>query len=78
MNISGLVIHARPAQADAVHSALRALPGVEVHARGVDGRFIITLEDSPEWPAADAFVRLRDIPGVLSAAVVYEQSADIP
>ncbi len=74
MNISGIVLRARPARLEAVRSALAALPGVELHAATADGRIVITLEDAGTASAADTFVRLHDIRGVMSVAMIYQYS----
>ena len=77
MNISGVVLRALPRELDAVRRSLAALPGVEVHAATVDGRLVVTLEDAGTERAADTFVRLHDIRGVMSVAMIYQYS-DVP
>ena len=74
MNISSVVLRARPVALDAVRSALSILPGVEVHAATEDGRLVLTLEDAGTASAADTFVRLHDIPGVMSVSMIYQYS----
>ena len=76
MNISSVVLRARPAALDGVRSALSILPGVEVHAATGDGRLVLTLEDAGTASAADTFVRLHDIPGVMSVSMIYQYSDD--
>jgi nitrate reductase NapD len=74
MNISGIVLRTRPEHSGEVQATLAALPGVEVHAATGDGRLVLTLEDAGTASAADTFVRLHDIRGVMSVAMIYQYS----
>jgi nitrate reductase NapD len=76
MNISGAIVYAAPRQFDSVRARLAALPGVEIHTETGDGRFIITVEEIPGVPAADTVMRLHQLEGVLSAAMVYQYCDD--
>lgn len=77
MNISSVIVQTRPERLADVHAALAALPGVEIHAESPEGKLVITLEDDSTRTAADRYVDLNNIPGVLSAAMVYQFSDDI-
>ncbi len=46
------------------------MPGLEIHAETPDGRFIITVEDTPHASAGDTLLALHRIDEVLSAALV--------
>lgn len=72
MNISSVVIRANPDKLDAVQAALRAMPGVEIHAATPDARLAVTLEDSSSGRAADTYLALHDIPGVLVVTLIYQ------
>jgi nitrate reductase NapD len=74
MNISSAVLRARHGALDEVRRSLAALPGVEVHAVTDDGRLVLTLEDAGTGGAADTFVKLHDIRGVMSVAMIYQYS----
>ncbi len=74
MNLSSVVLRAKPAHLEAVRHALVALPGVEVHATTSDGKLVVTLEDTGTANAADTFVKLHDIRGVMSVAMIYQYS----
>jgi nitrate reductase NapD len=76
MDISSAVVHAMPCSRDEVRAQLEALPGVEIHAETPDGRFIVTVEDTPGGSAADAVMRLHSMRGVLAATMVYQYSDD--
>jgi nitrate reductase NapD len=78
MNISGIVLRARPERLADVERSLAALPGVEVHAATADGRLVVTLEDAGTASAADSFVRLHDISGVMSVAMIYQYCDENP
>ena len=70
MNISGVLVHARPEQLDTVKSQLSDLSGVEIHASTDDGRLVVTIENG-EGPMFDTMNSFHDIEGVLSASLIY-------
>ncbi|HLB17372.1 MAG TPA: chaperone NapD [Burkholderiales bacterium] len=76
MDISSAVVSAMPCSREDVRAQLEALPGVEIHAETPDGRFIVTVEDTPGVPAADTVMRLHSMRGVLAATMVYQYSDD--
>jgi nitrate reductase NapD len=78
MNISGVLVLARPASATAVKRQLAAMPGVEVHAVSGQGRLVVTVEDDDARTLADTVAAMQDVPGVLSAAMIYHHCEDEP
>ena len=76
MNISSVILHVAPARLDEACTALLAMPGVEIHARSEEGKVVVTLENDDMNSAADNYVALHGIPGVASAAMVYQYSDD--
>lgn len=78
MNISSVVIRCLPERQSEVCARLAALPGVEVHATSPEGRVVITLEDTDVCSAADGYVALHEVPGVLCATLVYQYGDDLP
>lgn len=74
MDIASAVVHALPGRRDAVRLQLAAMPGLQIHAETPDGRFVVTVEDTPGASAADAVVALHRLDGVLAAAMVYQYS----
>ncbi len=76
MNISSVVIRAHPQGLADLSARLSAMPGVEVHGENPEGRLVITLEDTDVTRAADAYVALHDVPGVLCATLVYQYGDD--
>jgi nitrate reductase NapD len=77
MNISGVVVKTFPANIDAVWQTLAKMEGVEVHAANEDGRMVVTIEKQREGDIADLLVHMQDVPGVLSASMVYHQFEDL-
>ncbi len=73
-NICGVVVRARPGEADAVAGRLAALPGLELHGDAPDGRMIVTIEDTEQSAASDTLTRLFSVEGVLGASLVYHHN----
>lgn len=73
MNISGVIVRARPEKLAAVRARLADIAGVEVHAATDDGRLIVTVEEANDRLLADAVLGLNNVPGVLAASMVYHQ-----
>ncbi|MCP5249458.1 MAG: chaperone NapD [Candidatus Accumulibacter sp.] len=73
MNISSVLVNARPEVLPQVQGKLLALSGVEVHAATDKGQLIVTIEADSDRAAADMFTTISRQPGVLSAALVYHQ-----
>ena len=75
MNISGVVIHARPEKLAGVEAQLLELPGVEIHATADDGRMVVTVEDE-ESRLGDTVMAFHNVDGVLSASLIYHHFED--
>ena len=81
MNVSGVVVRTFPAHIERVSQTLQDFDGVEVHGANPDGRLVVTIEQDSDRATAELLVRLQDVPGVLSASMVYhhfEDSDDSP
>mgnify|MGYP003475276774 FL=1 len=78
INISSVILGVLPADGAAVSKSLRELDGVEVHAVGEDGRMIVTIESGDEDNTSNTFEMIRQMPGVISAALVFHQYASDP
>jgi nitrate reductase NapD len=72
-NVCGVLVSSRPESIDAVVERLAAMPGVVVHRTSPDGRVVVTVEDAESGLAAETVGRLSQVPGVLSAALVYHR-----
>ncbi len=74
MHIAGVIVRTRPEHAEQVRAEFSRISGVEVHAVTPEGRLVVTVESSDQDSAASRFVSLQEVPQVMSAALVYEQS----
>ena len=77
MNISGVVVRTYPQNLENVWQTLEQFEGVEVHGANEDGRLVVTVEKQGERVIADLLVHMQDVPGVLSASMVYHQFEDL-
>jgi len=78
MNISSVIVHAKPADIVSVRSGLEQIPGVEIHAANDDGKFIVTIETETDGETASTFDRINTMDGVMSAAMVFHQFESNP
>lgn len=78
VNISSLILGVLPTDADQVAAQLRLLAGVGVHAVAEDGRMIVSIETASEGATVEIFEEIRQMPGVLSASLVYHQYESDP
>jgi nitrate reductase NapD len=76
MNISGVILRARPEKLGCVRNGLATMPGVEIHADGNDGRLVLTIEDGEGYAPSDIFLKLHELDGVICASLVYQYCDD--
>ncbi|MCK9382244.1 MAG: chaperone NapD [Sulfuritalea sp.] len=75
MNVSGVLLRARPERFPEVMTMLAGIPGVEVHASDrVQGRIIVTVEDGPGHSVEDSLLEVHLMDGISDAALVYQYS----
>jgi len=75
-HIAGVVVHAQPARLDDLRRTIEAMSGVEVHAANDQGKLVVTIE-GPSTRFVSAHIdALQKLPGVLSAALVYQHYED--
>ena len=77
MNICGCLAHVLPEKAEAVAKTMTETPGVEIHARAEDGRFVVVIEDTPTRLASETIMDLHQIPGVISVSLTYHHFEDL-
>ncbi len=77
MNISGVLVHARPERAEAVKQQLIKIPGVEVHAISPEGRMVLTIETEHTGQMADTLVACQNVAHVLSATMIYHHDEEL-
>lgn len=70
MNLSGILVMARPEHLSGVVAELGALPGVEVHQQDPAGRVVVVLEADSVRAEADGLRQIQRVPGVLMAEMV--------
>lgn len=75
-HITSFVILCHPHSRQAVRATVAALPGVEVHHCGDDGKIVALAEGGNEQHIGDALTRLQSLPGVIAANMVYHGIAD--
>ena len=74
MNFSGIVVTVKPEDSDALAGELASLPGVEVHqVDRASGRIVVVQEASSIDAETEGFARIRSMPGVIDAALVYHR-----
>ena len=73
MNISGVLVRAYPENIESVTESLNAFEGVEVHGSNTDGRMVVTVEQDNAGQLSELLTRMHDVPGVLSASMIYHQ-----
>jgi len=79
MNLSGILVVAKPAHLTSVIEHLLALPGVEVHqVDEATGRIVVVQEADDVQAEADGLERIQKLPHVLVAQMVYHYFADDP
>jgi nitrate reductase NapD len=76
MNISGVLVKAYPENITTIEEVISQMEGVEVHGNNEDGRIVITVEQESANNISDTLVEIQDVPGVLSAAMIYHQFED--
>lgn len=72
LHIAGLVVRAAPARVLAVEEAVRLLEGACVHASSPLGKLVVTLEAFSADEMTSSIGAIQRLPGVLSAALVYQ------
>lgn len=70
MNVCGVLVHAFPHRLADVEAALTALPGVEIHLHGANGRLVVTVEDVEGSLAIDRVADIHRVGGVVAASIV--------
>ena len=78
LNITSIILGVAPKDAAEGSARLKAIDGVEVHAIAEDGRMIVTIESGDEDNTSNTFEMIRQLPGVISAALVYHQYESDP
>ncbi|MEW5893511.1 MAG: chaperone NapD [Pseudomonadota bacterium] len=77
MNLSGILVVAKPEWLDTVIAELKALPGLEVHQTEPDTGRIVVVQEAPDIRAEMAALRaIKALPHVVLAEMVYHYIAE--
>lgn len=77
MNISGVLLRARPERFEAVCRDLGAIAGVQVHlAEPQGGRIVVTVEDGPTHSVEASLLAVHLIDGLVDGTLIYQYSDD--
>lgn len=74
IHIAGVMIQTSPGHSAAVAAAVAALPGTEIHAISEAGKLVVICEAASGADVLDLIARMRELPGVADAALVYQHS----
>ena len=78
LNISSAIIYAKPGQDNALRTNLSEVQGVQVHVSTDDGKMIITIESENDRTAVDTYEAIERMEGVLSVAMIFQQTESHP
>ena len=78
LNISSAVVYAKQGQVHIVRAGLLQVPGVEVHAETDDGKMVVSIESDNDRSAVDTYGAIERIEGVLSVAMIFQQTESHP
>ncbi len=74
VHIAGVLVHALPERVEAVACALAGWPGVEVPAASEAGRLVVVCECASDAAIVALIARIRELAGVVDAALVYQHA----
>lgn len=78
MNISSIIVIPHPDHIEAVRQQFTDLDGVELHAVSPEGKMIVTIETEGDRDTVRLYEYISQMPGVLSASMVYHQQENEP
>lgn len=77
MNLSGIAVSVRPQSFEQAIALLDALPGVEVHFQDPDSARVVVVQEADGVDAeVEGLKRIKSVPGVVVAELVYHYFAD--
>jgi nitrate reductase NapD len=78
VDISSVIVCARPEDSKPLQEALETIAGVEVHTVAADGRMIVSIESASEKDTVANYEVISRLPGVMSVSMVYHQVESDP
>lgn len=77
VHVAGIVVHADYKSLESIRDAIGMIPGAEIHAVTEQGKLVVTLEGRLMSEVAAQLNAIHALPGVYSAALVYQHHEDI-
>lgn len=77
INVIGVLVYARPGQAEQARASLLKIPGVEIHALTPGGRLVVTVEKDDDLEMAGIFDLFNQVPEIASTVLVYNHFEDL-
>ena len=74
--MAGVVVHVQPSAVDGVTGAIASIPGARVHASSAVGKLVVTLEGAATGAIVSGLESMRQLPGVIDVALVYQHGED--
>lgn len=74
IHIAGVLVQARPEAVGALRAAIAALADTELVGAGDDGRIAVVVEGVGAGAVLQVLDTLRELPGVLNVALVYQHA----
>ncbi len=74
VHIAGVLVQTIPARAGATGDLVAAMPGADVHTRDCSGKLVVVCECSRAEDVLTLIARIRDLPGVIDVALVYQHA----
>src|SRR4029434_3905803 len=72
LHLAGVLVHVRPDKLPRVASSIAGIPNAKVHAVHPEGKIVVTLEGASVLAILDGIERMRSVPGVVTASLVYQ------
>ena len=76
MSICSLVVYTRPENLDSVADSLTSFEGVEIHARGEQGKLVVTIDHPQRRYCSDTMMQMSTMDGVINTTLIYEYFED--
>ena len=74
LHIASVLVQARPAAVARLRQDIPSLPGATLSQWAEDGRLVVVLEHDSADAVMQTLTALRELPGVLNVALVYQHA----
>lgn len=74
VHVVGILVQTRPERVREVAAALSVLPNTEVQTAAPNGRIVVVCVCAGADEALELIARIRELPGVLNVALVYQHA----